>query len=171
MKELKVIISNEPYSVKVPKGLRMLVRRCCNAVVHMENLSGAAEIFVTFTDNAGLETLNEQYLQSDEVAGVLTLPSGANGDYSRDRLTNAKILGNVIISLEKAALRSELFGRSLQKEVGYLTAHGVLGLFGYRYAQDLDKMKMREKETQIMEEIGLPIASSYLERKTIEVNA
>lgn len=171
MKELKVIISNEPHSVKVPKGFRMLVRRCCNAIVNMENLSGTAEIFVIFTDNAGLEMLNEQYVHSDEVAGVLTLPSGANGDYYRDRLTDTQILGNVIISLEKAALRSELFGRSLQKEVGYLTAHGVLGLFGYRYAQDLDKMRMREKENHIMEEIGLPIASSYLERKTVEVKA
>lgn len=164
MKGIKVVISNDQKSVTVPKGLRMLVRRCCNAIVQMEKLSGEAEIFVTFTDNSGLRELNDQYSRADYDSGVLILPTGEKGEFFENQSTGAKILGNVIISIEKAAYRSEAFGRTLQREVGYLTAHGVLGLFGYQYSPDLDKVRMREKEEQILDSLGLPATPSYLLR-------
>ena len=51
MEKVRVIIDNRQKAVKIPTGLRMLVRRCCNAVLRMENFSEPAEISVTFVDN------------------------------------------------------------------------------------------------------------------------
>ena len=51
MNKVKVIISNEQKDVKIPTGVRMLVRRCCNAVLVNEHFSGAAEISVTFVND------------------------------------------------------------------------------------------------------------------------
>ena len=129
--KIKVIITNNQKTVKIPTGIRMLVRRCCNAVLKLENFEGPAEISVTFTDNAGIKELNKQYRDKDIETDVLSFPMGENGVYDTDMETGAKILGDVVISMEKARDQAELYGHSLQREVGYLNAHSVLHLLGY----------------------------------------
>ena len=160
--KIKVVITNKQKAVKIPTGSRMLVRRCCNAVLKLENFEGPAEISVTFTDNAGIRELNKQYRDKDIDTDVLSFPMGENGVYDIDMETGAKILGDVVISMEKARDQAERFGHSFQREVGYLTAHSVLHLLGYDHIDNLEKVRMREKEELVMEQLGLPASSSYI---------
>ena len=160
--KIKVIITNKQKTVKIPTGIRMLVRRCCNAVLKLENFEGPAEIGVTFTDNAGIRELNKQYRDKDIDTDVLSFPMGENGVYDIDMETGAKILGDVVISMEKARDQAERFGHSFQREVGYLTAQSVLHLLGYDHVDNLERVRMREKEELIMEQLGLPASSSYI---------
>ena len=51
---------------------------------------------------------------------------------------------------------------SFQREIGYLTAHSVLHLLGYDHVEKLEKVRMREKEELVMEQLGLPASSSYI---------
>ena len=160
--KIKVIITNKQKAVKIPTGIRMLVRRCCNAVLKLENFEGPAEISVTFTDNEGIRELNRQYRDKDIDTDVLSFPMGENGVYDVDMETGAKILGDVVISMEKARDQAERFGHSFQREVGYLTAHSVLHLLGYDHIDNLEKVRMREKEELVMDQLGLPASSSYV---------
>ena len=160
--KIKVIITNKQKTVKIPTGIRMLVRRCCNAVLKLEKFEGPAEISVTFTDNAGIRELNRQYRDKDIDTDVLSFPMGENGVYDVDMETGAKILGDVVISMEKARDQAERFGHSFQREVGYLTAHSVLHLLGYDHIDNLEKVRMREMEELVMEQLGLPASSSYI---------
>ena len=48
--KIRVVITNKQKAVKIPTGIRMLVRRCCNAVLKLEKFEGPAEISVTFVD-------------------------------------------------------------------------------------------------------------------------
>lgn len=160
--KIRVVITNNQKAVKIPTGIRMLVRRCCNAVLQLEKFEGSAEISVTFTDNAGIRELNKQYRDKDIETDVLSFPMGENGVYDTDMETGAKILGDVVISMEKARDQADLYGHSLQREVGYLTAHSVLHLLGYDHVENLEKVRMREKEELIMEQLGLPASSSYI---------
>ena len=160
--KIKAVITNKQKAVKIPTGIRMLVRRCCNAVLKLENFEGPAEISVTFTDNAGIRELNKQYRDKDIDTDVLSFPMGENGVYDIDMETGAKILGDVVISMEKARDQAERFGHSFQREVGYLTAHSVLHLLGYDHIDNLEKVRMREKEELVMEQLGLPASSSYI---------
>ena len=57
----KVLITNSQKAVKVPSGLRILIRRACNAVLEYEHFDRPAEISVTFVDNAAIAELNNQY--------------------------------------------------------------------------------------------------------------
>ena len=57
----KVLITNSQKAVKVPSGLRILIRRACNAVLEYEHFDEPAEISVTFVDNAAIAELNNQY--------------------------------------------------------------------------------------------------------------
>ena len=58
--KIRVIITNKQKAVKIPTGIRMLVRRCCNAVLRLEKFEGSAEISVTFTDNEGIKRSEER---------------------------------------------------------------------------------------------------------------
>lgn len=161
--KIRVIITNKQKEIKIPTGLRMLVRRCCNAVLRMEEFKGSAEISVTFVNNQDIRTLNAQYRDKDAVTDVLSFPMGENGVYDIDPTTGAQILGDVVISVEKAYEQAGLYGHSLQREVGYLTAHSVLHLLGYDHETNgLDKVRMREKEEYVMDQLGLPSSSSYV---------
>lgn len=162
--KIRVVITNKQKAVKIPTGIRMLVRRCCNAVLKLEKFEGPAEISVTFVDNAQIKELNKQYREKDIETDVLSFPMGENGVYDINLETNAKILGDIVISMEKAFEQADTFGHSLQREVAYLTAHSVLHLLGYDHIDNLERVKMREKEEFVMEQLGLPVTSSYIEQ-------
>ena len=74
--KIRVIISNSQKEVKIPTGLRMLVRRCCNAVLRLEKFPYPAEISVTFVNNEQIQELNKQYRDKDMPTDVLSFPMG-----------------------------------------------------------------------------------------------
>jgi probable rRNA maturation factor len=163
MEKIRVMIDNKQKAVKIPTGLRMLVRRCCNAVLRMEKFEGPAEISVIFVDNEQIHKLNMQYRKKDTDTDVLSFPMGENGVYDINHSTGAKILGDIVISMEKAVEQAKRYGHGLEREVGYLTAHSMLHLLGYDHEKGgLQKVRMREKEEQVMTELGLPSTSSYV---------
>ena len=72
-------------------------------------------------------------------------------------------MGDIVISMEKAVEQAERFDHSLDREVGYLTAHSVLHLLGYDHENNgLERVRMREKEELVMTQLGLPSTSSYV---------
>ena len=68
----KVLITNSQKAVKVPSGLRILIRRACNAVLEYEHFDEPAEISVTFVDNAAIAELNNQYRNKPMPTDVLS---------------------------------------------------------------------------------------------------
>ncbi len=163
MEKIRVIIENQQKAVKIPTGLRMLVRRCCNAVLRLEQFDAPAEISVIFVDNAQIRELNRQYRNKDVPTDVLSFPMGENGVYDTNYDTGAKILGDIVLSMEKAVEQAGRYDHSLEREVGYLTAHSVLHLLGYDHERGgMDRVRMREKEEQVMTQLGLPSSSSYV---------
>ena len=162
MEKIRVIITNSQKEVKIPTGMRMLVRRCCNAVLRMEKFPYSAEISVTFVDNHEIRKLNAEYRNKDIETDVLSFPMGENGVYDENHATGAKILGDVVISIPKALEQAQLYGHSFEREVGSLTVHSVLHLLGYDHENGgLERVRMREKEEYVMDELGLPSSGAY----------
>ncbi|MBQ5755289.1 MAG: rRNA maturation RNase YbeY [Oscillospiraceae bacterium] len=158
----KVYITNDQKTVKVPSGLRILIRRSCNAVLEFEKFEGPAEISVTFVDNARIAELNAEYRSKPTPTDVLSFPLGEDGVYDTDPDTGAKILGDIVISMEKAMEQAELYGHALQREVAFLTVHSMLHLLGYDHEQGgLAAVHMREKEEAVLIQLGLPRTVSY----------
>ena len=162
MNKVKVIISNRQNVVKIPTGIRLLVRRCCNAALRLENFSEDAEISVTFVDNDEIRLLNKQHRNIDSATDVLSFPLGENGVYDHNE-SGAALLGDIVISMPKAVEQAELYGHSLQREVGYLTAHSMFHLLGYDHVNGgVEAVHMREKEETVMTMLGLPRGASYV---------
>lgn len=162
MSQVKVIISNEQKAVTIPTGIRLLIRRCCNAVLALEKFDSKAEVSVSFVDNETIHQLNKQYRNVDRPTDVLSFPLGENGIYDLNHETGAKLLGDIVISAEKAFEQAELYNHSLQREIGFLTVHSMLHLLGYDHENGgMEEVHMREKEETVLTQIGLKRDNSY----------
>lgn len=162
MDKLKVLITNNQKAVKIPTGIRMLVRRCCHAVLEMENFEGSAEVSVSFVDNEEIKRLNAEYRNKDAETDVLSFPLGQDGKYDKNDW-GAYMLGDIVISMPKAYEQADTYGHTLQREVGYLTVHSLLHLLGYDHEQGgLPAVQMREKEEIVLAKLGIPRGASYV---------
>lgn len=158
----KVMITNAQKAVKVPSGLRILIRRACTAVLEYEKFDRPAEISVTFVDNARIAELNNEYRNKPMPTDVLSFPLGQDGAYDVDESNGCVMLGDIVISMERAMEQAELYGHPLQREVAFLTVHSMLHLLGYDHEQGgLAAVRMREKEEAVLLQLGLPRTVSY----------
>ena len=163
MKEkIKVIIANDQKAVKIPTGVRLLVRRCCNAVLTYEGFSEPAEISVTFVDDERIHELNKMHRDVDRSTDVLSFPLGEDGVYDKNPENGACLLGDIVISVETAVRQAYTYGHSLQREIGFLTVHSMLHLLGYDHVNGgIEAVHMREKEERVLTELGLKRNESY----------
>ena len=162
MDKVKVTIVNKQKTVKVPTGVRMLIRRCCHAVLVLENFQGSADVDVSIVDNEQIRQINREKRKIDLVTDVLSFPLGENGVYDQNPETGAYQLGDIVLSFERAQEQAEQFGHSLQREVGYLTVHSMLHLLGYDHeGGGIESVRMREKEETVLTKLGLKRNSSY----------
>ncbi len=163
MTRLKVYVKNNQTEVKVPVGIRMLIRRCCQAVLTEENFGEPAEVSVSFVSNEEIKKLNKIYREKDAVTDVLSFPLGENGEYDKNHDTGALMLGDIVISLDTAVKQAQMYGHSLEREIGFLTVHSMLHLLGYDHEKNtLEERKMREKEEVILDNIGISRSTSYV---------
>ena len=161
--KVKVQITNRQKDVKIPSGIRLLIRRCCNAVLRAEDFHGSAEVSVSFLNNAQIRELNRDHRGKDIETDVLSFPMGENGVYDINMETGASILGDIVISVEKAVAQAELYGHTLQREIGFLTVHSMLHLLGYDHeGGGLAAALMREKEEEVLASLGLTRDISYV---------
>ncbi len=166
MPKVKVYIQNEQKQVKVPSGMRLLIRKCCAAVLSHERFKGDAEVSVLFINDNEIHKLNKEYRDKDRPTDVLSFPLGENGVYDTNMETGAKLLGDVVISMETAVRQAKMYGHSIEREVGFLTVHSMLHLLGYDHeTSTLDATIMREKEEAILNSLGISRDSTFVEEE------
>lgn len=161
--KIRVDIENRQKAVKIPTGLRMLIRRCCHAVLDLEGVDGSALVDVTLVDNEQIHAINLEQRGIDASTDVLSFPLGENGEFDINPENGEKLIGNIVLSLEQAQRQAEEFGHSFNREVGYLTVHSMFHLMGYDHVGGgLEAVHMREKEETVMNQIGLSRVNSYV---------
>lgn len=160
---IRVIITDKQKEIKIPTGLRMLIRRCCNAVLKLDEFKGSAEVNIILVNNPYIKEINKEHRNKDVATDVLSFPMGKDGKYEINPETGAQILGDIVISMEKVVDQCNEYGHSMQREVAYLVAHGMLHILGYDHENNgLERVRMREKEEKVMGLLGLPCTSSYV---------
>ena len=158
MKNIKVNIYDKQKAHKLPTGIRLLVRRACNATLIYEKFEGCAEIDVTFVDDMQIKEINLAHRNIDASTDVLSFPLGNNGVYDINPETQAYQLGDIVISTEHAFSQAELYGHTIQREIAFLTVHSMLHLLGYDHENHgIDEAVMFEKQEEILTELGLAI--------------
>jgi probable rRNA maturation factor len=137
-----------------------LIERAVAAALAAEGVGGAIELGVLVTDDAELHRLNREYRGVDAPTDVLSF-----GDDADEEDTPAfvrppdapRYLGDLAISFERVAAQAEEYGHSRERELAYLTVHGVLHLLGYDHERGREEAAlMRGREEAVMQDIGLP---------------
>ncbi|MGN0984968.1 MAG: rRNA maturation RNase YbeY [Candidatus Enterenecus sp.] len=157
--EHNIIISAE---TQVPEGVEEELERVISAALAAEGVELPCEINVLLTDDEGIHQINLDMRGVDRPTDVLSFPMfdlapGEHpGEEDADPATGLVPLGDMCISLERAAAQAEEFGHSLQREVCYLTVHSVLHLLGYDHLDEGPmKARMREREEAILGQLGI----------------
>ena len=155
MEKVRVSITNRQKKVKIPTGIRMLVRRACIAVLKSEEFNHRAEVEVLFVDDSEIYALNSQFRNIDRSTDVLSFPLGEDGVYDENPETGAKMLGDIVISVEHAVTQAEEYGHTFQREMAFLTLHSMLHLLGYDHVNGgIEAGIMREKEEAVLFALG-----------------
>lgn len=155
MDKIKVTITDKQKKMKMPTGIRMLLRRCCVAVLKNENFTDSAEVSIHFVDDDEIHKLNSEFRKIDRPTDVLSFPLGENGVYDINPETGAKMLGDIVISVETAQKQANDYNHPFQREMAFLTAHSMLHLLGYDHENGgIDAMRMQEKEEVVMHLLG-----------------
>lgn len=157
MEKIKVTISNKQSEFKIPAGIRMLLRRACHATLQAEHFEGSAEVNVTFTDDIEIHKLNLEFRNVDKSTDVLSFPLGERGVFDINPESGAKMLGDIVISVQHAVVQAREYGHTLQREMAFLTVHSMLHLLGYDHENGgIEALRMREKEEEILKMLGVP---------------
>ena len=150
---MDLYINNEQTKVDTSE-LEALVRKVLETGLKVLAVKDPVEISVTFVDNETIRTLNRDYRGVDQVTDVLSFAQEEGAEFIQPQGA-PRMLGDIIIALERAVEQSNEYNHSLEREVGYLTAHGVLQLLGYDHQTEEERHKMRELEELVMVELNL----------------
>ncbi len=146
-----IYLKNDQKKIAVTPELRAAVRRAVRAALEYEQFDSPAEVSVTFTDNDGIRSLNKEYRQIDAPTDVLSFPLyGADEEIEVFEGERAE-LGDIVISLERAAVQAEEIGNTFEREVMFLCVHSTLHLLGWDHVtSDEDERAMIEEQKKIM---------------------
>jgi probable rRNA maturation factor len=154
-----IIVDSE---VEAEEEMEALIRRSITTALAVEGMNLPCEINVLLTDDEGIHRTNLEMRNVDRPTDVLSfpmfdlVPPEKPGEDCVDIASNLVPLGDMCISLERAAAQAEEFGHSVEREVSYLTVHSVLHLLGYDHMDEgEEKARMRAREDAIMNVLGI----------------
>lgn len=150
---MNTTISFEPETLTAEENLLAEILRAADVVGEIYGVENS-ELSVTLTDDAHIHELNKKFRGIDRATDVLSFafreseePAIIGADF--------EILGDVIISLERAKLQAEEFGHSFLREVIFLEVHGLLHLLGYDHIADDEREEMETEQRFIMNKLKI----------------
>ncbi len=158
----EVIIENEQDKIVLTSELTDTIRAVIDASLEYENCDFDAEVSVTIVDNEEIREINREQRDIDKATDVLSFPMlyfDENGDIidsDYDMDGDTLLLGDIVISAERAREQAEEFGHSLKREIAFLTVHSMLHLLGYDHVDDPEGERiMFAKQEEILSNMGI----------------
>ena len=151
-----ISLDNDQEKIEISTELEGLLNKAMNLVARLENLSENTEVDITIVTDEEIHVLNRDYRGVDRATDVLSFALDEGDDEPEILGAEAEhLLGDIIISAEKANEQAEEFGHGLNREIVYLAVHGMLHLLGYDHVVEDEKIVMRRREEEILREIDL----------------
>ena len=148
-----------PVESSITDRLVEVIEKCCALIIPKVSVNVA----LTLCDDMHIQEINHTYRKKDEVTDVLSFPMLASSCAGNmiytpldiDPETQEVMLGDVIISYERAQAQAHAFDHSIDRELSYLAVHSMLHLVGYDHIDADDKKIMRQKEEEILATLSI----------------
>lgn len=158
----EVIIENEQNKVEIDDKIEKIIRKVVEKTLESEEFTSKTEVSVTVTDNDNIQKINLAQRDIDAATDVLSFPMlcfDENGDavVSEFDIDGENVLlGDIVISAERAAEQAKEYGHSFEREIAFLTVHSMLHLLGYDHIDDPEGERiMFSRQEEILQELGI----------------
>ncbi|MCT4688350.1 MAG: rRNA maturation RNase YbeY [Vallitalea sp.] len=163
---MSIIINNDTEQ-NFSKEYVDIINKVIAVSLDQEKCPYEIEVSVTITNNEQIRKINKKHRDMDKPTDVLSFPlidftkPSEFDDIDEDNDewfnldTGELMLGDIIISLERAYEQAKEYGHSIEREIGFLTAHSMLHLMGYDHIINEEEQVMKQQQQQILNEVGL----------------
>lgn len=153
-----IIINNQQNTIEISREIISIIKKSITQSLKYENIKKKVEVSVSIVDNKEIREINSTYRKIDKETDVLSFPMvdfNIEEDDIYDYHDGHLMLGDIVLSIEKALQQSVEYRHSLEREVGFLCVHSTLHLLGYDHESQEDTKVMRLKEEEILNSLKL----------------
>ena len=159
---------NRQDKIEVNDELINIINEVCEQSLKAEEMNVPYQISLLFVDNEEIREINRDTRGMDKATDVLSFPML---EYPKDKVFKVVykdtkfneiyldgdelVLGDMVLSLERAKEQSIEYNHSFNREVCYLVVHSILHLLGYDHMEDEEKKRMREREEEILGNLNI----------------
>ena len=158
----EIILENDQNAIEITPEIEAVIKTVIEAALKYEQCNFDAEVSVTIVDNEQIREINKQQRDIDKATDVLSFPMlyfDENGDITDSEYDvdgENVLLGDIVISAERAREQASEYGHSFKREIAFLTVHSMLHLLGYDHVDNPDDEKiMFTKQDEILDMLGL----------------
>ena len=163
-----IFIDNRQKEIDVSDGFISHLEKVIEFVLKEEQVKEKCEVSLVFVNNYEIRNINRETRNIDKVTDVLSFPmiDYKKGKVYKDLYLNFNfdsmffdngnlVLGDIVISLERAFEQSREYNHSFEREVCFLVCHSMFHLLGYDHDTEENTKEMREKEEHILNKLGI----------------
>ena len=134
------------------------VEKACLETLKYEEFDEDCEISLSFVTNEEIHQINRHFRNVDAPTDVLSFPqlTFEEGEEADVNENGEIVLGDIIISVERAKEQAEEYGHGLKREIAFLTVHSMLHLLGYDHMEKDEEEDMFRRQKEILEIAGIP---------------
>ena len=149
---METMIINQQNVINYTRELQQVIQKVVQIVARIAKLPANTEVSIMVVDNNYIQELNFIYRGQNSPTDVLSFAMNELVDEEPDFDFSGEVnvLGDIVVSLEKAQEQCQAYGHSLERELGFLVAHGMLHLLGYDHETEPEGQLMRQLEEKIM---------------------
>lgn len=139
-------------------GLKSLLEKVCNESLNYEEFELDCEISLSLVTNDEIYEINKQFRNIDSPTDVLSFPqlTFEEGETADVNENGEIVLGDIIISIDRAKEQAEEYGHSLERELAFLAVHSMLHLMGYDHMEQDEEEDMFRRQKEILINAGVP---------------
>ncbi|GAB6169646.1 rRNA maturation RNase YbeY [Clostridium carnis] len=159
---------NRQEKLEVKEEFINSLTEVCTFTLNEEKVNLPYQISLLFVDNDEIKEINKETRGIDKETDVLSFPmlDFEEGKVFKDTYLGYEfdetymdgdelVLGDMVLSLEKALEQSKEYNHSYEREVSYLVVHSILHLLGYDHMEEDEKKIMRKREEEILNKLDI----------------
>lgn len=157
---MTILIDNRLSEDKIEKDMEYFIENIIKEVLKQENCTDNYEVSISLVNNEEIKNLNREYRNMDSSTDVLSFPmidfkNPKEDCWKWESFDEDLLLGDIVISIEKAKEQSQEFGHSFERELAFLLVHGMLHLLGYDHEDKNQETIMFQKQEEIFDKLHI----------------